>query len=166
MTTTTVARIVLAPRERQILEGLADGNTLAAVALDLKIREGTGAGYLKLAKRKLHGVSENAAALAVGYATDAIARPDLLDPEGLVSGQDFPHLGRFERHVMGHPESTVFPMGMTELGLRALAIAKSHVLSLDLRVERSMDAPDGKEIVHRGRHQRDLRPLVRGPLEE
>ncbi|MEU1273504.1 hypothetical protein [Streptomyces sp. NPDC005799] len=83
MTTTAVARIVLAPRERQVLEGLADGSTLAVVALDLKIREGTAAGYLKLAKRKLHGVGENAAALAVGYATEAITRPDLLDPAGL-----------------------------------------------------------------------------------
>ncbi|WP_405576158.1 LuxR C-terminal-related transcriptional regulator [Streptomyces sp. NBC_01092] len=83
MTTTTVARIVLTPRERQVLKGLADGSTLAAVALDLKIREGTAAGYLKLAKRKLHGVGENAAALAVGYAIEAITRPDLLDPEGL-----------------------------------------------------------------------------------
>ncbi|GAU70596.1 hypothetical protein SSP35_20_00920 [Streptomyces sp. NBRC 110611] len=83
MTTTTVTRIILAPREKQVLEGLADGSMLAAVALRLKIREGTASGYLKLAKRKLYGVSETAAALAVGYATEAIARPDLLDPESL-----------------------------------------------------------------------------------
>ncbi|MEV8020030.1 hypothetical protein AB0O76_27480 [Streptomyces sp. NPDC086554] len=83
MTTTTVARIILAPREQQVLEGLADGSTLAVVALTLKIREVTAAGYLKLAKRKLHGVSENAAALAVGYTVHAIARPELLDPEHL-----------------------------------------------------------------------------------
>ncbi|MFJ8953516.1 hypothetical protein ACIRO1_25715 [Streptomyces sp. NPDC102381] len=81
--TTTVARIVLAPREGQVLEGLADGSTLATVSLDLKIREGTAMGYLKLAKRKLHGVSETAAALAVGYATDAISPPNLLPPEAL-----------------------------------------------------------------------------------
>lgn len=81
--TTTVARITLAPRERQILEGLADGSTLATVALDLKIRENTALGYLKLARRKLHGVSETTAALAVGYAADAIDRPNLLDPETL-----------------------------------------------------------------------------------
>ncbi|MFF0066488.1 LuxR C-terminal-related transcriptional regulator [Streptomyces sp. NPDC005279] len=83
MTTTPVARIILAPRERQVLECLADGSMLAAVALNLQIREGTAAGYLKLAKRKLYGVSETAAALAVGYATEAIDRPKLLDPESL-----------------------------------------------------------------------------------
>ncbi|MET7319548.1 hypothetical protein [Streptomyces sp. NPDC005549] len=82
--TTAIARIILAPRERQIIEGLCDGSTLAAVAQELTIREGTAAGYLKLAKRKLHGVSDNAAAIAVGYATEAIARPKLLDPEELV----------------------------------------------------------------------------------
>ncbi|AIA06715.1 LuxR C-terminal-related transcriptional regulator [Streptomyces noursei] len=83
MRTTTVARVTLAPRERQVLEGLADGNMLAAVALRLSIREGTASGYLKGAKRKLYGVSENAAALAVGYTTEAISRPSLLDPETL-----------------------------------------------------------------------------------
>ncbi|MEU9472162.1 class I SAM-dependent methyltransferase [Streptomyces avermitilis] len=31
---------------------------------------------------------------------------------------------------------------------------------------RPMGSPDGKENVRRGRHHRDLRPLVRGPLEE
>lgn len=83
MTTTTAARIILAPREQQVLEGLADGSTLAAVALNLQIRESTAAGYLKLTKRKLHGVSKNAAALAVGYTTQAITRPELLDPAPL-----------------------------------------------------------------------------------
>ncbi|MFI2353735.1 hypothetical protein ACH5AG_03415 [Streptomyces anulatus] len=80
---TTIARITLAPRERQIIEGLRDGSTIAVVAHGLKIREGTAAGYLKLAKRKLHGVSDNATAIAVGYATEAIDRPELLAPEGL-----------------------------------------------------------------------------------
>lgn len=60
MTTTTIAKVVLTPRERQVIEGLAAGDALAAVARDLKIREGTAAGYLKLAKNKLHGVSETA----------------------------------------------------------------------------------------------------------
>ncbi|MEV7383863.1 LuxR C-terminal-related transcriptional regulator [Streptomyces lydicus] len=81
--TTTVAKVILAPRERQVLEGLADGSMLAEVALSLTIREGTAAGYLKLAKRKLYGVSDTAAALAVAYATKAIDRPKLLDPESL-----------------------------------------------------------------------------------
>lgn len=82
--TTTVARAALAPRERQILEGLADGSPLGAVALHLRIRESTAQGYLKLARRKLHGVTEIAAALAVAYAAEAIDRPPLLDPETLV----------------------------------------------------------------------------------
>jgi len=81
--TTIVAKVILAPREQQVLEGLADGSMLAAVALRLQIREGTASGYLKLAKRKLHGVRETAAALAVAYATKAIDRPQLLDPESL-----------------------------------------------------------------------------------
>lgn len=73
----------LTVRERQVLEGLADGSTLAAVAFDLAIRQSTATGYLRLAKRKLGGVSENAAALAIGYATDAISCPELLSPEEL-----------------------------------------------------------------------------------
>ncbi|MFC8006581.1 LuxR C-terminal-related transcriptional regulator [Streptomyces olivaceus] len=83
MTAPTVATIELAPRERQVLEELSDGTTLTTVALTLEIREGTARGYLKLAKRKLHGASENATALAIAYATEAITRPDLIDPEGL-----------------------------------------------------------------------------------
>ncbi|MFJ3212787.1 LuxR C-terminal-related transcriptional regulator [Streptomyces flaveolus] len=83
MTTRTVAKVVLPRRERQTLQGLAAGKTLAEVALDLKIREGTAVGYLKLAKHKLHGVSDVAAAVAVGYVTEAIERPPLLDPEAL-----------------------------------------------------------------------------------
>ncbi|MFI1201639.1 hypothetical protein ACH4VR_19670 [Streptomyces sp. NPDC020883] len=86
--TTTVARVILAPRERQVVEGLADGSTLASVALGLKIREGTAASYLKGAKRKLYGVSDNAAALAVAYATRAVTLPKLLDPETLYLPQE------------------------------------------------------------------------------
>ncbi|MFE5847565.1 hypothetical protein ACFQ7N_38700 [Streptomyces niveus] len=81
--TTTIVRVTLAPRERQVVEGLADGSTLDAVAQNLKIRKGTAAGYLKFAKRKLYGVSENAAALAVAYAAQAITRPELLEAEAL-----------------------------------------------------------------------------------
>ncbi|GAA3082869.1 LuxR C-terminal-related transcriptional regulator [Streptomyces rectiviolaceus] len=83
MTTKHVTRIILAPRERQVLEGLAAGASLPVVANDLKIREGTAAGYLKNAKRKLHGVNETPAAVAVAYATEAIVRPELRDPETL-----------------------------------------------------------------------------------
>ncbi|MBT2405588.1 MULTISPECIES: LuxR C-terminal-related transcriptional regulator [unclassified Streptomyces] len=83
MTTRSVAQVVLTSRERQVLQGLAAGDPIAKVAQDLTIREGTATGYLKLAKNKLHGVSETPAAVAVGYAIEAIARPCLLDPEAL-----------------------------------------------------------------------------------
>ncbi|MGW3952906.1 LuxR C-terminal-related transcriptional regulator [Streptomyces sp. NPDC004752] len=79
MTTTTAAKISLARREQQVLQGMAAGNPLGAVAGELRIREGTAAGYLKQAKNKLHGVSVTAAAVAVGYATGAIAQPPLLN---------------------------------------------------------------------------------------
>ncbi|MEV0982131.1 LuxR C-terminal-related transcriptional regulator [Streptomyces sp. NPDC049915] len=81
--TTTITKVVLAPRERQILEGLANGSTLADVAQRLVIREGTAAGYLKVAKRKLHGMGETPAAVAVAYATRAIEEPEPRDPGGL-----------------------------------------------------------------------------------
>lgn len=80
MTTMIISKIFLAPRERQVLEGLAAGNMLAVVAEDLKIREGTAGSYLRQAKNKLHGVSETPAAIAVGYAARAITHPPLLDP--------------------------------------------------------------------------------------
>ncbi|MGW7283161.1 hypothetical protein ACWGIV_33815 [Streptomyces sp. NPDC054844] len=79
--TTTVAKIILAPREREVLVGLADGETLPEVACRLNIRRDTAAGYLKFARQKLHGVSDIPAAVAVAYATEAITRPDLRDPE-------------------------------------------------------------------------------------
>jgi DNA-binding CsgD family transcriptional regulator len=95
---TTPARIILALEERQVLEGLADGSTLAAVALNLNIRESRAEGSLKRAKRTLYGVSENAAALAFGYATKAITRPELLEPEELFLPQGqrslVPFIGR------------------------------------------------------------------------
>ncbi|MFI0219055.1 LuxR C-terminal-related transcriptional regulator [Streptomyces lydicus] len=91
--TTTVTKVILTPRERQILEGLADGSMLAAVALHLHIREGTASEYLKLAKRKLHGVSETTAALAVAYATEAITQPQLLGSQSL-------HLLRGQRELV------------------------------------------------------------------
>ncbi|WP_432097652.1 LuxR C-terminal-related transcriptional regulator [Streptomyces sp. bgisy100] len=78
-----MARVFLAPREQQVLEGLAVGSALGAVARSLKISEGTASGYLKTAKRKLHGVRETPTAVAVGYTTNAITRPPLLDPEAL-----------------------------------------------------------------------------------
>ncbi|MFJ5678083.1 hypothetical protein [Streptomyces sp. NPDC093097] len=81
--TTTVVKVLLAPRERQVVEGLAEGHTLAMVAGRLGIQKGTAYGYLKVAKRKLHGVREAAAAVAVGYATTAIPQPQLLNPETL-----------------------------------------------------------------------------------
>lgn len=83
MTPMTNAAIVLTPRERQVLEGMSDGSSLSDVARHLRIREATAAGYLKLAKCKLYGMSETAAALAVGYGTDSITCPPKLSPEAL-----------------------------------------------------------------------------------
>ncbi|WP_275466368.1 LuxR C-terminal-related transcriptional regulator [Streptomyces noursei] len=77
---TTVVKYLLAPRERQVIEGLAEGDTVAAVARSLGLTESTAAGYLKLAKKKLHGTRDISAAVAVGYALRAIARPVPLDP--------------------------------------------------------------------------------------
>lgn len=81
--TTTAARVRLAPRERQIIEDLAEGHALTVVAQSLAIREGTASGYLRHAKRKLYGVSENAAVVAVAYATEVITQPALLEPNAL-----------------------------------------------------------------------------------
>ncbi|KPI06241.1 regulatory protein LuxR [Actinobacteria bacterium OK074] len=75
----TVARIVLAPREKHVLEGLADGGTLAEVALGLGIRPGTASDYLRTAKRKLRGADEDATALAIAYATLALDPPEPLE---------------------------------------------------------------------------------------
>ncbi|MET8690536.1 helix-turn-helix transcriptional regulator [Streptomyces sp. NPDC004732] len=80
----TVSSYALAPRERQILAGLADGDTLVEVAARLQISYGTAQTYRRHAKAKLHGVSESTAALAVAYANEAIAAPEQLDPEAIV----------------------------------------------------------------------------------
>lgn len=81
--TTAMMRVVLSPRERQVLECLATGDTLATVAQDLGINDSTARSYLRQAKAKLYGVSETVAAVAVGYATEAITRPPLRDPDAL-----------------------------------------------------------------------------------
>ncbi|MFE0257277.1 LuxR C-terminal-related transcriptional regulator [Streptomyces sp. NPDC059010] len=81
--TVTIPKIRLAPREREVVEGMADGSTLTEVAADLLIKPGTASGYLKLAKTKLHGMREIEAAIAVGYATNTITHPDALDPDRL-----------------------------------------------------------------------------------
>ncbi|MFB7085736.1 LuxR C-terminal-related transcriptional regulator [Streptomyces sp. NPDC056296] len=75
---TTTIRVALGPRERQVLEGLAAGDTLMQVARDLGISYGTAQSYRKVAKEKLFGVSEAVAAVAAGYAANAISRPPLL----------------------------------------------------------------------------------------
>lgn len=87
-TSTAVPKIVLAPREKEILEGLAHGSPLSEVAQNLGIRPGTASSYLKHAKRKLHGVGENAAALAVAYATGTLEEPAPLDPSLLSLTRD------------------------------------------------------------------------------
>ncbi|MFC7928759.1 LuxR C-terminal-related transcriptional regulator [Streptomyces cinereoruber] len=82
LTKNETSGVALAPRERQVLEGLADGRTLPEVANSLRLRDGTATGYLKLAKRRL-GASENPAALAHAYANGSITRPEQRDPEDL-----------------------------------------------------------------------------------
>ncbi|MGW6605421.1 LuxR C-terminal-related transcriptional regulator [Streptomyces sp. NPDC055036] len=72
--------IDLAPRERQVLERVANGVELFDVALDLSIGRGTAASYLQSARKKLHGVRSTRAAVAVGIVTRAITAPTLLDP--------------------------------------------------------------------------------------
>ncbi|MER5971665.1 LuxR C-terminal-related transcriptional regulator [Streptomyces sp. NPDC002055] len=91
-TTRTVAKVSLAPREQQVLAGLANGSALGVVARSLEISEGTASGYLKTAKRKLHCVRETPTAVAVGYTTNAITRPPLLDPEALFLPREQRHL--------------------------------------------------------------------------
>lgn len=81
--TVTVAKIRLTRREREVVEGLAGGSTLAEVAAGLQIKVGTASGYLQYAKGKLLGLSEIEAVVAVGYATDSITRPSLLDYDKL-----------------------------------------------------------------------------------
>jgi len=83
VTTTTVATVVLARRERQVLEGVAAGDALDVIARRLVIEVGTARSYLKLARYKLYGVSDSVFAVALGYATEAITRPPLLDPKSL-----------------------------------------------------------------------------------
>ncbi|MEU5834020.1 LuxR C-terminal-related transcriptional regulator [Streptomyces diacarni] len=82
--TITVARPQLAPRERQVLAGLAEGNTLGEVASRLRLREGTARGYLDLAKSKLFGARSTESAIATGYAVNAITQPMPLPPEQLL----------------------------------------------------------------------------------
>ncbi|GHG95371.1 LuxR C-terminal-related transcriptional regulator [Streptomyces rubradiris] len=83
MTTTAATMISLSPRERQVLERLATGDTVAMVGQDLRLSEGTVVSYLRNAKDKLYGVSETEAAVAIGLALEVIARPPLEDPEQL-----------------------------------------------------------------------------------
>lgn len=70
--------ISLAARERESLEGVAQGLDVPAVAALLGIAAGTVTSYLKSAKAKL-GVRELPSALAVGYATATIPAPPLRD---------------------------------------------------------------------------------------
>ncbi|WP_405749349.1 LuxR C-terminal-related transcriptional regulator [Streptomyces sp. NBC_01411] len=79
MTTSTVAKINFAPREKQVVQGVADGQTVPEIALSLSIGAHTVAGYLKLAKLKIPGANSNPSIVAVSYATDSIPAPKLLD---------------------------------------------------------------------------------------
>ncbi|OIJ97763.1 hypothetical protein BIV25_13225 [Streptomyces sp. MUSC 14] len=136
--TTTVARVRLSPRERQVVEGLAKGLPLTEVAQALDIRDGTASAYLLNAKRRLHGVSENAAAVAVGYVTKAITLPTLLDPDTLTlpeEQRDLVPLIAMGMTVAQMAEELKRPQGLVSRDGRALtrglgARNRAHIVTL------------------------------------
>ncbi|MEU2875969.1 LuxR C-terminal-related transcriptional regulator [Streptomyces sp. NPDC007070] len=83
MTAPTTTKVALSPQEKQVLEGLAAGDSTADIARRLEIRHSTVGDFLKTARIKLHGACDSVAAVAAGFATGAIGRPPLLDPEAV-----------------------------------------------------------------------------------
>ncbi|MFJ4800133.1 LuxR C-terminal-related transcriptional regulator [Streptomyces murinus] len=84
MTTTIVTTAKLSPRERQVLQGIAAGDSLPFIAQRLEVEYNTVASYAKRAKFKLRCVKDVGAAVAVGYATGAISPPPLLEAGALL----------------------------------------------------------------------------------
>ncbi|MFJ9434891.1 DUF6415 family natural product biosynthesis protein [Streptomyces sp. NPDC101490] len=77
-TVTPLQPVILAPQERQVLEGLADGTGIDQVAFTLSITSGTASGYVKSARAKLGPWAPDVpSALAVSYAIEAITAPVL-----------------------------------------------------------------------------------------
>ncbi|MEW1700734.1 LuxR C-terminal-related transcriptional regulator [Streptomyces sp. NPDC091278] len=80
--------VTLTRQERRALEGLALGLGVDEVAYSLSITAGTVSEYLGNARSKLRSGRENHAAIAMGYATDAITTPVLRQrDEVYVSGE-------------------------------------------------------------------------------
>ncbi|WP_307816966.1 LuxR C-terminal-related transcriptional regulator [Streptomyces sp. CRPSP2-6A1] len=76
-----VARLSL--REQQVLQDIAAGDSLWAIAQRLEVEYNTVASYAKRARFKLRCVKDAGAAVAVGYATGAISPPLLLEAAAL-----------------------------------------------------------------------------------
>lgn len=83
MSTNQPSDLHLAPRERAVLCGLAEGLSLADVARALEISESATSSYLRSARRRLYQVSETPPAIAIAYAFRAIAPPPRQDPAEL-----------------------------------------------------------------------------------
>ncbi|MGW4345246.1 LuxR C-terminal-related transcriptional regulator [Streptomyces sp. NPDC004690] len=83
MTAPTTTTVALSPQVKQVLEGLAAGDSTADIARRLEIRHSTVGDFFKTARIKLHGAYDSVAAGAAGFATGAIGRPPLLAPDAV-----------------------------------------------------------------------------------
>lgn len=77
----------------------------------------------------------------------------------------FPMLGGLSTSLFPMPNSPNWPWVRRSSGSRDRGIAEVLGAALGLWFARPMGSPDGEENVRRGRCHRDLRPLVRRPLE-
>lgn len=139
MTTSRLMKITLAPRERELLEALAAGVTLSVAARNMAISQGTASGYLKNAKSKLHGASETPAAVAIAYATEAITRPELRDPETLFLPREQRDLvpliargltpGQMVNELSPKPNVAVVRRHGRELLVNLRALSRAHLIT-------------------------------------
>ncbi|MFF5719275.1 DUF6415 family natural product biosynthesis protein [Streptomyces buecherae] len=88
MSTNKPPAIHLAPRERAVLQGLADGLLISEVARSLGISDGTADGYLRSARRRLHEVRDTPPAVAIAYAHAALDPPPPQDRKRLFLPHD------------------------------------------------------------------------------
>ncbi|WP_217199930.1 DUF6415 family natural product biosynthesis protein [Streptomyces buecherae] len=75
----TIDTIVLPARQRWVVEGVAQGRTLRAIARGRGIGEETAVRYFRTARRMLRESSQPHTAVAVAYTYQAILRPDVHD---------------------------------------------------------------------------------------
>lgn len=75
--------VYLSARERAVLTGLADGLSMAEVALGLRISQTTANGYLRSARHQLYQASEIPQLIAIAYTVEAIPRPQERDLPGV-----------------------------------------------------------------------------------